>query len=60
MKSFIEDKLISFNGTRVTAIEGKSAYNEAISFLEKQKPLKPLTLNLALSLAADDHCVDMV
>ena len=47
-------------GTRVTAIEGKAAYNEAIKFLEKQKPLNPLKLNLALCLAADDHSVDMV
>ena len=33
------------NGIRVIALEGKSAFHEAISFCEKQEPLPALELN---------------
>ncbi len=38
--------------------EGARAVDEAIAFLEKQKPLPPLSLSKGLSLAARDHARD--
>jgi uncharacterized protein YkwD len=39
--------------------EGKGAWTEAIAFLEKQAPLPPFQLHKGLSLAAEDHALDM-
>lgn len=38
--------------------EGAKAVDEAIAFLERQKPLPPLSLSKGLSLAARDHARD--
>jgi uncharacterized protein YkwD len=38
--------------------EGEKAVIEAIKFLEKQKPLKPLKFSEELASAAKDHVVD--
>jgi uncharacterized protein YkwD len=38
--------------------EGERAVVEAIKFLEKQKPLKPLKFSEELASAAKDHVVD--
>ena len=45
-------------GQRVQSKEGVKAVDEAIRFLEKQKPLEPLKPSKALSLAAEDHVKD--
>lgn len=38
--------------------EGRMAYDDAIKFLEKQRPLKPFKWNDAIAQAAIDHCSD--
>lgn len=44
----------------VNCTEGKTAYNEAIEFLEKQEPLHALELSECLTFAAADHLMDMI
>ena len=44
---------------RINALEGKSAYKEAIDFLEKVTPLQPLSWNHCLAEAATDHTKDL-
>lgn len=39
--------------------ESKKVWKETYEFLTHQKPLKPFKLNQGLTLAADDHAVDM-
>jgi uncharacterized protein YkwD len=39
--------------------EGKGAWEEAITFLKKQKPIAPLNLHTGLSKASIEHVVDL-
>jgi uncharacterized protein YkwD len=39
--------------------EGKGAWNEAIQFLNNQKPLPPMTFHAGLAKAAADHANDL-
>ena len=45
MDNFVEEKLLKINGMHVRATEGLSAFKEAIEFLNKIAPLKPLAWN---------------
>ena len=44
---------------QIQTLEGKAAYEEAISFLQKQKPVSPLTKEMKLSYAAKDLVQDI-
>ena len=44
---------------QIQTIEGKAAYEEAIQFLEKQKPVPPLVKDAKLSYAAQDLVKDI-
>ena len=44
---------------QIQTIEGKSAYEDAISFLEQQEPVSPLTKEIKLSYAAQDLVKDI-
>ena len=44
---------------QIQTIEGKSAYEEAILFLEEQEPVEPLTKEIKLSYAAQDLVKDI-
>lgn len=44
---------------QIQTLEGKAAYEEAISFLQKQKPVSPLTKEIKLSYAAKDLVQDI-
>lgn len=44
---------------RIQTIEGKSAYEEAINFLQNQKPVSPLKKEIKLSYAAQDLVKDI-
>jgi len=39
--------------------EGKKAWKEAYEYLTSHKPMDPFILNEGLTLAADDHVIDM-
>jgi uncharacterized protein YkwD len=46
-------------GCNYSTNEGKGAWTEAIAFLEKQAPLPAFKIHKGLSLAAEDHALDM-
>jgi len=54
-----QDKVYrSEDGRNITTQEGTAAVDEAIKFLEKVKPVKPLGPSAGMSLAARDHVLD--
>lgn len=48
-----------YPGCNYSTNEGQGAWKEAYSFLMSQKPLPPFALNAGLTLAAEDHAIDM-
>lgn len=44
---------------KLKLIEGEKSYNDAIQFLEKQDPIKPLVHSEEISKAANDHAVEI-
>lgn len=64
--SFIEDTLRYYQGSllcypneiRLQTNEGTRAVREAVSFLQRQTPLKPLALSRGMTYAAKDHVKD--
>lgn len=58
---YIKDDNIIYkpNRTPVETYEGINAYQEAIRFLKKQKPLQTLTYDERLHLACNDHAKDI-
>ncbi len=58
-KKFYNGNIIEIPGKiPMMTTEGLSAINEAISFLQKQKPIEPLKISKGMSLAARDHVND--
>lgn len=60
INKFIDEKHYMVGDLKVKSLEGKSAFNEAIKFCEKQEPLEPLQLNDCLNKAASRHTRDMI
>ena len=59
-KTYFKDNLYTReNKTPIETYEGVSAFDEAISFLERQKPVPTLTYDKRLHLAALDHVKDI-
>ena len=46
-------------GCNYATNEGKGAWTEAYSFLLKQQPMPAFELSKGLTLAAEDHAIDM-
>lgn len=59
LKHFKDDVLHKPKEAPLQTYEGKAAFEEAIQFLKKQKPLEALTSDERLSKAADDHVRDL-
>ena len=58
-RAFIRGTYLERPGeTTVVLAEGRKAVDEAIAFLERQKPLPPMVLSRGLSRAAADHAAD--
>ncbi len=58
-RSYIRGKLLERPGEIPVALrEGVKAVDEAIAFLERRKPIAPLTMSRGLSAAAADHARD--
>jgi len=56
----IQDNILTIpNEVKIKLLEGKSAYQNAISFLENQNSLGPIEHNEQLSHASNDHAVDI-
>ena len=56
-RSLGNDRIHRGEGRTVRMIEGRSAVNEAITFLRSTKPLPALNLNSCLSQSAQDHVI---
>jgi uncharacterized protein YkwD len=61
MKLIKKNNILKKNDSnlQIQTIEGKSAYEEAILFLEEQEPVEPLTKEIKLSYAAQDLVKDI-
>jgi len=59
IKLFKENVLYRPNEIPIQTNEGPEAYKEAIEFLKQQQPLGELKLDNNLSLAAEDHLLDI-
>lgn len=59
MKLLKEKILYRVNETPIETNEGSSAYEEAIEFLRKQKPIETLIYDERLSSACKDHVLDI-
>lgn len=58
-RTYIRGNLLERPGEIPTALrEGVKAVDEAIAFLERRKPIAPLTMSRGLSAAAADHARD--
>ena len=60
INSFIDSGTLPlYPGCNYATNEGKKAWLEAYDFLKNQSPLPAYFLNEGLSLAAEDHAIDM-
>lgn len=59
LRSRMNGNLLILPGrTRIHTKEGTAAVDEAIRFLQRARPLPPLTASRGMSRAAADHCAD--